>query len=106
MKKSKLLFHIALACLMAATAFSCSKEKSPNSIKAQAQAMEAAIELAKINPSDTLAVQNELLKSEAMRSAYAMAGDSAAMADFDQTFKETLVEKSPNMANILFSKKN
>ena len=72
-------------------------------MKAQAQGMEAAIRLAQIDPTDTLAVQNELLKSEAMRSAFALDSDSVAMEQFDETFKETLIAKSPQLAKTLFA---
>lgn len=82
----------------------CGKKESSNSVKAQAQGMEAAIRLAQIDPTDTLAVQNELLKSEAMRSAFALDSDSVAMEQFDETFKETLIAKSPQMAKTLFAK--
>ena len=100
----KVLLHIAWAVIVVMCAGACSKKESPNSVKAQTQAMEAAIRSAQIDPTDTMSLQNELLKAEAMRSAFALDSDSVAMEQFDETFRETLLAKSPQMAKTLFAK--
>lgn len=99
----KHLLYISLVAIAALCTMGCGKRESSNSVKAQAQGMEAAIRLAQIDPTDTLAVQNELLKSEAIRSAFALDSDSVAMEQFDETFKETLIAKSPQLAKTLFA---
>lgn len=101
------LFYIVVA--MAAMAVmcgsvACGKKHSPNSVKAQVQAVDAVARLVAVDSTDTMAMQSELLKAEAVRSQFLLDGDSVAAQDFDETFRETLIQKSPRMAKTLFSK--
>lgn len=101
----KQLIYIIFAALALCTA-ACGKKHSPNSVKAQAQAVDAVNRLATIDSVDTMALQSELLKAEAIRSQYVISGDSIAAEDFDNTFRETLIQKSPRLARKLFSEES
>lgn len=92
---------MALGC-----AIGCGKKHSPNSVKAQAQAVDAASRIATVDTTDTMAIQSELLKAEAMRSQYVISGDSIAVKDFDDTFRKSLLQKSPRLAKLLYSTNN
>ncbi|MDO4510663.1 MAG: hypothetical protein Q4B68_02455 [Bacteroidales bacterium] len=100
----KHLIYILFAAAVVCTA-SCSKPKSANSIQAQAQAVDAVERLVAADSADTMAMHNEILKAEAIRSQYQQGGDSIAAEDFDNTFRETLLQKSPRLAKILLTKK-
>lgn len=98
------LFYITALAVALCSAASCAKKQSANSVKAQAQAVEAVNRIVDIDSTDTMALQNELLRAEALRSQYTIDGDSIAAQDFDQTFREALIQKAPQMAKTLFSK--
>lgn len=98
------LFYILVALAMMCGAVACGKKHSPNSVKAQVQAVDAVARLVAVDSTDTMAMQSELLKAEAMRSQFLLDGDSVAAQDFDETFRETLIQKSPRMAKTLFQK--
>lgn len=100
----KHLFYIVVTLAVTCGAVACGKKHSPNSVKAQAQAVDAVARLVAVDSTDTMAMQSELLKAEAMRSQYVLNGDSLAAQDFDETFRETLIQKSPRLAKILYSK--
>ena len=100
----KNLLYIVATVTALCSAMSCAKKHSPNSVKAEAQAIDAASRIAAVDSTDTAAMQAELLKAEAMRSQYVLSGDSDAVQNFDDTFRESLIQKSPRMAKTLFSK--
>ena len=99
------LLYILVAMAVMCGAVACGKKHSPNSVKAQVQVVDAVARLVAVDSTDTMAMQSELLKAEAIRSQFLLDGDSVAAQDFDETFRETLIQKSPRMAKTLFSKK-
>lgn len=98
------LLYILVALAVMCGSVACGKKHSPNSVKAQVQAVDAVTRLVAVDSTDTMAMQSELLKAEAIRSQFLLDGDSVAAQDFDETFRETLIQKSPRMAKTLFSK--
>lgn len=98
------LFYITALAATVGAFTACGKKHSPDSVKAQAQAVEAVERIVEIDSTDTMALQNELLRAEALRSQYTISGDSAAAKDFDQSFRDALIQKKPQMAKALFSK--
>lgn len=99
----KHLVYVMAALMALCSATGCGKKQSENSVKAQVQAVDAVKRIAAIDSTDTMALQSELLKAEALRSQYVVDGDSIAAADFDDTFRETLIQKAPKLAKLLYT---
>ncbi|UKI43589.1 MAG: hypothetical protein L6U16_11260 [Porphyromonadaceae bacterium] len=72
------LFYILVAMAVMCATVACGKKHSPNSVKAQVQAVDAVARLVAVDSTDTMAMQSELLKAEAMRSQFLLDGDSVA----------------------------
>lgn len=96
----KLLLSVVIIAALLSMA-GC-KKTSPYSDDAKMRAMKAAYELLQVDPTDTFAMQQCIVKAGAVRSRYELMGDTLAVADFNRAYQATIEKRNPRLAKDIF----
>lgn len=97
MMKRPFLPLALLLCLAA-----CGSNADDTSTLLKHQAQTAAQEVIKAAPNGEWELEKALLEAKAIQSQYAIAGDDAAAAEFDNIFRQYIKEHNDTLANRIF----
>ena len=101
----KILLQIATSAFAMLNICSCSTEQSKLNEEAQHRAIEAAsvvIAVDSVKPVDSIALQSAILDAKSIQSEYIIAGNEEASKEFDKAFRNTIIERNPQLGSLIF----
>lgn len=94
---------VAISALMVSGICGCSGSGARlGNSEAREKAEAAAKSLVDADHSDTMLLQQKILEAKAIQSEYALAGDSDAVKDFDEAFRNYITKNDKSLAAAMF----